>query len=34
MIENPRDVEVRVSVKGNGRIVIKGLIVDGKPFDP
>ena len=34
MIEDAEDVKVRVSVNGEGHAVIKGLIVDGEPFDP
>ena len=34
IIERSRDVKVKVSVGSSGVAVIKGVIVDGKPFDP
>jgi uncharacterized membrane-anchored protein len=34
IIEQARDVKVKVSINGSGNAVIKGLMVDGRPFNP
>jgi uncharacterized membrane-anchored protein len=34
IIERARDVKVRVAIDSSGNAVIKGLLVDGRPFKP
>lgn len=34
IIENAEDVKVVASIDGNGKAVIKDVLVDGKPFNP
>jgi hypothetical protein len=34
IIEEARNVKVRVAIDSSGNAVIKGLLVDGEPFKP